>query len=318
MRTLVIAVALLALCAPLPAAAAEKDKDRVGEVAVLKSDSLTPYANAVAGFSAECRTEVAEYDLREDATRAEKIVKELQASKPSLIFALGPLAANTAKRAFDDIPIVFAMVPNWEKYGLEAKNVTGVALQRPVKTQLETLKALAQGAKRIGVLYNPRYTKSVIDTAVDAAKSLSITLVAVKVETPEEVPAAVKALAGKVDALWMIADRAVANPDAVQAIIKFALDNKVPVFALSEQQVKDGALVSLSPNYTAMGQQAGKIANKIIDQKLAPGSLMVAQPDGLDLAINLSTAKQIGAECNLALEIFKFAAKQGYPIRVFE
>ena len=67
-----------------------------------------------------------------------------------------------------------------------------------------------------------------------------------------------------------------------------------------------------------MGQQGGKIANKLIDQKVSPGSLVVAQPDGLDLAINLTTAKQIGVECNLALEIFKFAAKQGYPIRVFE
>ncbi|MGC4116697.1 MAG: ABC transporter substrate-binding protein [Myxococcales bacterium] len=315
MRSLVLAC-LLAL--PLTASAAEKSADKPGEVAVLKSDSLTPYASAVAGFSAECRAEVAEYDLREDPARAEKVVKELQASKPSLVFALGPLAANTAKRAFEDVPIVFAMVPNWEKYGLEAKNVTGVALQRPAKAQLETLKALAQGAKRIGVLYNPRFSKTVVDTASDAAKALSLSLVAVKVEAPEEVPAAVKGLSGKVDALWMIADRSVANPDAVQAIIKFALESKVPVFALSEQQVKDGALVSLSPNYTAIGQQAGKIANKLLEQKASPGAVPVAQPEGLDLAINLTTAKQIGVECNLALEIFKFAAKQAYPIRVFE
>ncbi len=314
MRSLVLAVVLA-----LPVSAwAGESAGKPRHVAVLKSDSLTPYASAVAGFSAECRAEVAEYDLREDPARAEKVLQELQASKPSLVFALGPLAANAAKRAFDDVPVVFALVPNWEKYGLEARNVTGVALQRPVRAQLETLKALAQGAKRIGVLYNPRYSKPVIETAGEAAKALSISLVSAKVEAPEEVPGAVKKLSGKVDALWMIADRSVANPDAVRAIIKFALDSKVPVFALSEQQVKDGALVSLSPNYTAIGQQAGKIANKLIGQKAEPASLAVAQPEGLDLAINLTTARQIGAECNLALEIFKFAAKQGYPIRVFE
>jgi putative ABC transport system substrate-binding protein len=311
---------LWVLCCALviPASALSAGKADKPEVAVLKSDSLAPYASAVAGFSAECRAEVAEYDLKEDAARAEKIIKELKASKPAMIFALGPLAANAAKRAFEDVPIVFAMVPNWEKYGLDAKNVTGVALQRPVKMQLETLKALAQGTKRVGVLYNPRYSKSVVDTAGDAAKALGLNLAATKVESPEEVPEAVRGMAGKVDAVWMIADRSVATPEAVQAIIAFALANKVPVFALSEQQVRDGALVSLSPNYTAIGQQAGKVANRILDDKTSPAALPVAQPEGLDIAINLTTAKRIGVECNLALEIFKFAAKQSYPIRVFE
>ncbi|MBI5548020.1 MAG: ABC transporter substrate-binding protein [Deltaproteobacteria bacterium] len=314
MRSLLVGFALAILAAPVRGSAAEP----LHEVAVLKSDSLALYASAVAGFSAECRTEVTEFDLREDPARADRIVKELKSRKPSLIFALGPLAANTAKRAFEDVPIVFAMVPNWEKYGLEAKNVTGVALQRPVRTQLDTLKALAQGTKRVGVIFNPRYSATVVEAASDAAKALGLQLVASKVESPEEVPAVLQALAGKVDALWMIADRAVATPEAVQAIIKLALEKKVPVFALSEQQVKDGALVSLSPNYTAIGQQAGRIANRILEDRATPGTMVVAQPDGLDIAINLTTAKQIGAECNLALEIFKFAAKQGYPIRVFE
>jgi putative ABC transport system substrate-binding protein len=288
------------------------------QVVVLKSDALAPYASAVVGFSSECKADLSEYDLKDDPARAEKVVKELQGNKPALIFALGPHAANAAKRAFDDVPIVFAMVPNWEKYGLEAKNVTGVALQRPVKAQLETLKALAPGAKRVGVLYTPRLSKGLIDTATDAAKSLSLHVVATKVESPEDVPEALKGFVGKIDALWMIADRSVANTEAAQAIIAFALENKLPVFALSEQQVKDGALVSLSPNYTGLGQQVGRIANRILSDKASPGSLVVAQPEGLDIAINLTTAKRIGAECNLALEIFKFAAKQGYPIHVFE
>ena len=313
MRSFLLAV--LAVTVPLLGSQAAP---RLGNVAVLKSDSLTPYDQAVAGFSAECRSEVSEYDLREDAARADRIVKELQAARPSLILALGPLAANTAKRAFDDVPIVFIMVPNWEKYGLEAKNVTGVALQRPIKSQLETLKALAQGGKRIGVLYNPRFSKSVIEAAADAAKALSVTLVAAKVESSEDIPATAKGLGGKVDALWMIADRAVATPDAVQAIIKLARDTKVPVLALSEQQVREGALASLSPNSIAIGQQAGRLATKILEQKLEPGSIPVAQPEGLDLTINTTTAKQIGAECSLATELFKLAAKQGYAIRVFE
>lgn len=312
MRSLVLAC----VAALLPAAAAAADKAE--KVVVLKSDSLALYANALAGFAAECKGEVAEFDLKEDADRADKVVKQLKDQKPALIFAIGPLAANAAKRAFEDTPIVFALVPNWEKYGLEGKNVTGVALQRPIKAQLEMLKATAPGAKRIGVLYNPRFSKATIEGATEAAKGLGLQLVATKVETPEEVPGAVSGFAAKVDAIWMIPDRTIANPDAVQAIVKFAHEKKVAVFALSEQQVKDGALISLSPNYAAIGQQAGRIANKILGTKASAGSIGVAQPEGLDIVVNLTTAKKIGGESTLALELFKFAAQQSYPIRVYE
>lgn len=306
---------LLACALALPAAAAAAERPAV---LVLKSDSLGPYASAVAGFAAECRGEMSEVDVKERGGEPDRLAAELQQRKPALVFALGPLAANVARRTFDAVPVVFALVPNWEKYGLEGKNVTGVALQQPVRTQLETLKALAQGAKRVGVLYTPRYSKSVVDAAQEAARALSLQLVAAKVESTEEVPDAVRAFAGKVDALWMIADRSVANPEAVRSIIGFALAQKVPVFALSEQQVRDGALVSLSPNYAALGQQAGRIANRILADKASPATIPVAQPEGLDIAINLSTARQISAECGLALEIFKYAAKQGFPIRVFD
>jgi putative ABC transport system substrate-binding protein len=168
------------------------------------------------------------------------------------------------------------------------------------------------------VVYNPKYSKSVVEGASLAARALGLELVSARVDSPDDVPGSIKALSGKVDALWMIADRSVANTEAVKAIVDFSLQHKIPLFALSESQVRDGALVSLSPNFSSIGQQAARVANRLVSEKIAAGSVPVAAPDGLDIAINLSSAKRIGVECNLALEIFKFAAKQGYPIRVFE
>ncbi|MFN7131929.1 MAG: ABC transporter substrate-binding protein [Myxococcales bacterium] len=286
--------------------------------AVVKSDSLSLYANAVAAFRAEFKGEIVEYDLRDSSERAERIFARLADDKPNLVLALGPLAANAARKHLSDVPVVFALVPNYEKYGLEGKNVTGIALTRPSAAQLQTLKLLVPRAIRIGVVYTPRFSHSVVADAAAAARGAGVTLVQAKVEGPEEVPGAVRGIAERIDALWMIADRSVANVEAVKGLISLGLEQKLPVFALTDSQVKEGALVALSPNYASIGQQAGRLANRIAFEKVDPGALAVTMPEGLDIAINLSTAKRIGVECDLALEIFKFAAKNGYPIRVYE
>jgi putative ABC transport system substrate-binding protein len=309
MRPILLSIALL-LALPSTAQALE--------AAIVKSADLSPYASAVAGFSAELKGTIAEFDLGNDAEGAEKVLERVKKAGPKLVLAIGPLAANAAKRYLSDVPIVFVMVPNHEKYGLDGENITGIALTRPDKVQLETLKALAPATRRVGVVFNPKYSKSVVDAATRAARETGLELVPARVDSPEDVASSVEALAGKVDALWMVADRAVATTVAVQALISFSLQHKVPLFALSDSQVRDGALVSLAPNFTTIGQQAARLANRILGEKLAAGSLPVAAPEGLDIAINLSTAKRIGVECDLALEIFKFAARQGYPIRVFE
>lgn len=300
---------LLAVSSPVLAA---------GRVVVVKSDALGPYSSVVAGFTAECKSPLVELDLRDDPDRADPIFEEINAGKPSLVFAIGPLAANAAKKRVADAPVVFAMVPNYEKYGLSGANVAGVALSRSVRSQLEALKALLPQAKRVGVLFNPKFSRGVVDGATAAAKELSLSLVAAKVDSADDIAGTLSALSGKIDVLWMIADRTVATTEGVRSIVRNALESKVPVLALSESQVKEGALLSLSPNYLAIGQQAGRLANRILFEKVNPGALAVAPPEGLDVALNLSTARAMGAECAVASAALRFAAKQGYGVRTFE
>src|SRR5579863_10165514 len=102
-------------------------------VAVVKSDNLTPYSRLVAAFSAECKGDVVEYDAKGNDEKASKLFAELHDKPPALVLAIGPIAANAARRTLGETPVVFVMVPNYEKYGLDAKNVTGIALTLPAK-----------------------------------------------------------------------------------------------------------------------------------------------------------------------------------------
>jgi putative ABC transport system substrate-binding protein len=287
-------------------------------VAIVKSKANVNYNRFVAGFAVESKLRYAEHvlDLNEDEGR--KVFARLKQERPPLIVAIGTLAARLARELIREVPVLFAMVPDLEKYNLQADNLTGVALNIPLRQQLATLKSLAPNTKNVGVMYNPRHSRALVEAAFEAAKAQGLNIVAAKIDSPDEVPDATRAFLGTIDALWMVPDQTVMNADSFTHLLKFTFKNKVPFFSVSHKLVENGALVSLSPDFAAIGAQAGRIALKIVQEKLSPKLIPVADPDGLDIAINLTTAKRIGVECDIALEIFTFAATRRFPIKVYK
>ncbi|PTL77903.1 ABC transporter substrate-binding protein [Vitiosangium sp. GDMCC 1.1324] len=306
---------LLALLVPLVATA----QPARPKVVVVKSAGLAPYAAVVAGFSAEVRAEVSEVTLEDSAQAAGRAFQRIAAQKPALVLAIGPLAANTARRSLGkDVPVLFAMVPYYEKYGLEGPNITGIALTSDFRPELAALKALAPSAKRVGILHDPRYSTGLVEAAQTAAGPLGLSVVPLEADAQAK---AEKVLAGsrdKVDALLMVADKTVGNASVVQELIAFASAQHLPLVGLTPSQVKEGATLALAPSPTAIGQQAGRLANRIIHEKVDPGALAVSQPEGLDLAVNLSAAGKLGGSRDVVLELLRFAAKRDFPVRVFE
>lgn len=319
-RLLAGAVALVAFAAafvPGGEARAQTGADRP-RVLVVKSSAFQAYSAVAAGFGAEVRGEPEALTLPEGAGAAEKALEAAAKRKPRLVLAIGPAAATASRRAFGDTPVIFTMVPYYERYGLEASNVTGIALTNDLSVELEALAAVAPGVKRVGILHDPQHSKALVAEAAKLAAKSGLAVVPIVIDAPEKAEKALKAARSRLDALLMIADRTVGNADVVRKLIAFAGDESLPLVALSQSQVKEGALLALSPNYIGLGQQAGRLANRVLHEKVDAGALAVAQPEVLDMAVNLGTAKRLGQTCDATLEIFKYAARRGHPIRVFE
>lgn len=309
-------VLLLLLVALLPSASLAQARPRV--VAV-KSANLGPYASVIAGFNAEVRAEVVELTLDESPTAAARTFKQLAKQKPALVLALGPLAANAARRSLgEDVPVLFAMVPYYERYGLEGPNVTGIALTSDFTPELAALKAVAPKAKRVGMLHDARFSAHQVRTAREAASGLGLSIVALEADSQEKARKVLAGAAGKVDALLMVADKTVGNAAVVQALIAFSRAHEVPLVALTSSQVKEGATLSLAPAPLSIGQQAGRLANRIIHEKVDPGALAVAPPEGLDISVNLTAARKLAPSRDAMLELLRFSAARDYPVRVYE
>lgn len=305
---------LLALLLPGLASAQARAK-----VVAVKSALLAPYASVVAGFRAEADADVQEVMLDESSATAARIFKTLAMQKPALVLAIGPLAANAARRSLgEDIPVLFVMVPYFEKYGLEGPNVTGIALTSDYTPELGALKAMSPKVRRVGMLHDPRFSAKQVETAQEAASRLGLSIVPLEVESQARVEKVLGAAAGKVDALLMVADKTVGNAAVVQAMIAFASEQKLPLVALTSSQVKEGATLALAPSPTSIGQQAGRLANRIIHEKVNPGALAVAQPESMDLAISLTATRKLGSSCDAAMELLRYAAKRDFPVKVHE
>jgi putative ABC transport system substrate-binding protein len=246
---------------------------------------------------------------------AAKAVKKLNEAPPALVLAVGPAAAVEAKRQLTQVPVVFVMVPYFQRYELEAPNVTGIALTSDLTPELGAVHALLPKAKRVGIVEDPRWSQKLVETAAQAAGDLSLSVVAIEVDQPAKLDKALKAARPKVDALVMISDRTVGNSAVVERLISFCADEKLPLVALAPGQVKAGALFAVAPSPQAIGAQAGRLANRILLEKIDPGAMVVAPPEGTELFVNWSQAKKLDGHEQFAAELLGFAAAKGLVVK---
>lgn len=285
--TVVCALAVLSFVSPTPLAAYD--------IAVLKSSDIAAYNQAVSGLQAELgdAATLTIYDLEGDVARGKKLARKIRASDASLVIAVGLKAALAAKVELADIPVIYCMVLDPEKYDLRAPNLTGISLRVPIERQFNTILALVPKLKRLGVLYDPGKTKPLMEEARRVAARVSLELVEQQVTSEKELPTAIRALLPKVEGLWLVPDSTVLTEESIRFVLGMALDHHVPVVGFSSEFVRNGALAGMSINPEDIGRQAGILAQKILrtPDRTVP---MTLPPERVRLAVNLKTAKYLG------------------------
>lgn len=307
-----VAVVTVSLLGTAAAAAAPP---RVG---VLKSAELAPYAQVVAGFSSEVRGQVEERVLGEGAEAAGQAVRELMARSPQLVLAVGPAAAVAARRQIADVPVLFVMVPSHQRYDLEGANSTGIALTSDFTLELDALRAALPRVRRVGVVSDPRFSAKLVEGMASVARERELSVVSIELDGPQRLERALEQAKGKLDALVIVADKTVGSAAVVERIIAFAAQARLPVVGLTPAQVKQGALFAAAPSPLAMGQQAGRIASRILVERIDPGALAVVPPEGVELHFNLGVARKLGDAGAIATGLLGLTARRGLPLRTYE
>lgn len=290
-------VAMLFWLLPCPAPVSATD------IVILKSSDIAAYNQALSGFKAILPNGIvlSEYDLQGDLEKGRKFARKIRASDPALVFAVGLKAAKAAQLEIVDIPVIYSMVLDPAKYGLNTPNMTGILLEVPIDRQLATIRAVLPNLKRMGTLYDPSKTAPLIEESKRMLKSNGIELVPTPVTSERDVPGTLRSLLPSVGALWLVPDSTVLTDESLRFILNTALEARVPVIGFSREFARSGAFLCLSVNYGDIGRQAGQLARKIIDGQVSL-PMRPLHPDRIEMSVNLKTAKFLGIEIPKDLE----------------
>ena len=248
----------------------------------------------------------------------QQIAKKIVGDKPDLIVPITTPSAIVLVQAAKDynIPIVFSTVTDPLRAKVVASlvkpggMVTGVSDLAPIDLHLKLMKEMVPGAKRLGVLMNPSLpnTQTYLETLKQLAPAMGLTIVESPAPQTTNVQAAALNLVGKVDMVYIPNDTTVYA--ALEAAIKVATENKLPLFCGETRSVERGCAASVSFDYYDVGVATAQMVKKVLDGA-KPGDLDVNvlkdTYKNYQLWINGKTAAAMGL--TISDELRKRAAK---------
>ena len=245
-----------------------------------------------------------EQNGQNEQSNLESIAQSFISEDVDLICAVSTSTAQVMAAATDEIPIVGTAITNYEETRLVESNeapgynVTGTSDQNPIEKQGELLLDLVPDAKNVGIVYNASEVNSQLQVAHMTAymQSRNVTVVESTFADINHMQQATQALVGKVDAIYLPTDNAVAS--SMAQVVTVAEDAKIPVICGAITQVEGGGIATYGIDYYKLGYQSGEMALKILNGEAEPAAMPIefANEEDLALVINKGEADLIGLD----------------------
>lgn len=269
-----------------------------GPIAILLSDSDEAYLQQATAFMGEVDQPTQVFNLHGDVKNDPDLKEKLLAAKPCLIYALGAKAAYAVKlwtQQHQDIPVIFAMVLNWQRYNLleGQNNMSGIAAEISPGTQFVNMTMFSPKVKRIGLLYGPDSTGLLAQARKEAA-ILGLELVAVPIERSKDFQRGFKKITGQVDAFWVLNDPILYTLENLDWLEYRCLKDKLLCVGQSQNLARMGLTLTVNPDVEQLSTQAAAIAQNILLRGQKPHDIQVMEPLSTQLLVNLKTADLIG------------------------
>jgi putative ABC transport system substrate-binding protein len=253
------------------------------------------------GF-AEDRNVMLEYRWAADRNdRFPQLAAELVQHGVSLIVAIGSPAVVAAKSATTIIPVVFyvgvdpvsfGLVDSLSRPGGNLTGVTNFSLEVGPK-RLELLAGLLGSRKLVGILLNPRRTRSEVELRdlLQAAQSLGLQPHVLYAGTDEEFEPVFATLT-RLNAGGLAISGDPFFNSRPELLGQLSLKHLLPTIYQAREFTAAGGLISYGSSFSEFYRLAGVYAGRVLKGE-KPAELPVQQPTKLELVINLRTAKAL-------------------------
>lgn len=243
------------------------------------------------------------------------IAQKFSGDGVDLIYAVATPAAQSAKQATSDIPILFSavtdpvqseIVDDWDHVG---GNVTGTSDKAPTESQLEMFKQLDPSIETIGIIYSLNESNSEIQIAEveELAPKADLEVVKMGVTNISEVSQTLDSLLNRVDAMYILTDNLIAS--SVELVSSKLIENNMISISAEEGQVNGGILITNGLNYYELGKQTAQMAKEILVDGKDVSTIPVGTAQETVTTLNKDTMEALGLDENI--EILKDANLAG-------
>lgn len=233
-----------------------------------------------------------------------QMAAELVTARPDLIVALSAQAMQAARRHTHTIPIVaigstdLVALRLVESLAHPGGNLTGFSVEAEgfEGKLVQMLREVRGALSRLAVLYTPSnpISKAIAEKEASIAAPMGIGVELIAVDRPEDLDAAFAALRRSTPEALEVSSTPVLFSHARQ-VAAFAIAHGLPTICQWDAMVRDGLLLSYSPDFQEMWQRAAGVVDKVL-RGAKPADIPAEQPTRFRLAINLRTARAIGLE----------------------
>ena len=263
---------------------------------ILTSEDAAPHQQMIDGFQQHLELEqpgvtvtFEEHVLHGQS--AKTLLDTVQTKPVDMLLTLGSVATQAALKQITQTPIIAGMISQ-SALLQRAQNATGVVLELPPDVQFEWLQRLLPHSQTIGVLFNKAENQHTIQTAQQTAMTRSLSLLSYAIETPQELPDALKMLTERADVMWGIPDTVALSRHTAKSLLLFSYRNRIPLIGLSTPWAKAGALYALDRDYIDLGKQCGEMAAKIL-HGTPIHEIPLESPRKVIYAVNLKIAQHM-------------------------
>lgn len=236
-----------------------------------------------------------------DQSNLNSIAQRFVSDRKNLILAIATPAAQTMANATHEIPILATAVTDYESAKLVKSNehpggnVSGTSDMNPVEQQVDLILQVLPEVKTIGTIYSSSEVNSQlqVEKMKAYAATKGITIKEVTVSNVNDIQQAAQSLvADGVQAVYVPTDNVVAS--AISNLVSVTDSANIPVFGGEDNQVKGGAMMSLSVDYGQLGYQTGLMAAKILRGEAKIEDMPVEMQKEFKLVVNKEKLEKLG------------------------
>jgi putative ABC transport system substrate-binding protein len=267
---------------------------------------------SAAGYD-EGRNVAIEYRWAEgDYDKLPALAAELVRRQVAVIATINTPTILAAKAASQTIPVIFGVGVDPVKFGLAASlnhpggNLTGVTqlnIELGAK-HVQLLHELVPAATLIALLINPTspaYSEAATESAESAARTLGLRSLILSASTESGIEAAFGTLVQKrAGALVVSGDSFLVSQR--DQIVALAARHAVPALYHRREFTAVGGLMSYGPSLPEVYYQVGDYTGRIL-KGAKPADLPVQQSTKFELVINAKSAKALGIEVPISLQM---------------